>query len=797
MTPNRNRSSVDFHLKGALGLVSPVCDMGGSGRDDPEALDRILASPPDQLIIRGASERSPELEETVRRANERGIEVVLRTHAHAYRELERAEQLVAMGVRGVRLPGFSHRQDVHDKILGQKGSLVATLVGARSLERAGLRIELEIPLLSPRVQDLDKLFDLFLRATPGLSRVRAYLPSGDLPSALSPPPWDAGTDRLVELIARCKSHGVHFQVDHGDGIPLCVLSEHESLWPTYHFNPKKEARVVDQGTFCDPCRDCRVQPQCSGVVQAYASAHDGGGLRAYQSKPKGLYEQRTTPKPQWTEERKAAAANKDRLVLRPTINCNQDCPFCSANETSPSVHVDPAVMLRRIARAGRAGVKWLSFSGGEPTLSKHLVAYIRTARRVGIDEVELVTNGTLLNKKKVDELAAAGLNYAFLSLHAHSEAISQFQTRKVGDFDRTVNAVHLLLDAGVHVEVNHVINSRNFRYMKRYIQFIHDQFKGRVPVSFAFITPQYQALEVFDLVPKLSEVMPYLREAMHLAVELRQPFIIGSRQGIPPCFLGEFQAWSDFWVVTNEAASEDSYQKAQGEACKECRYADFCTGLWKPYIDHYGFGELSAVPGKRITRDDLHFGHPDPFKVFTFDDVHEELRREDLEIAFRERASEVFVPDEVSADRDYLMNRSRPLRVLLAGTGNRARILAREMQKAGELTIDAVSSPHAPDGDLGDFGHAPAYRDSLAALDEIRPEALVVATNTATHLAHVEAAVAAGVPVLLEKPLVQNEDEVARLVELSKSGGALIMPAHQVLYATGLDATRYDAAGGV
>jgi MoaA/NifB/PqqE/SkfB family radical SAM enzyme/predicted dehydrogenase len=789
----RNLSSVDIFLQGDCGLRCPVCDCGAASRQSPDAFERALQNRPDQIVLRGGAERARAFASTVRQANEAGIEVVLRTNAIAFRDAERAQKLAALGVRAVRVPAFSANQRVHDRITGSEGSLVASLVGLRALVAAGLHAELEIPLLPERLQDLGALLDLFVRAAPALRRVRVYLPTGDLPPALAPPPWDVATDRLVALLERCKDAGIHVQIDGEDAIPLCALAQHETLWPAFHFNPKREARVVDGATFLEPCARCATQPQCTGVVRAYAQAHRGAGLRPFRSKPKALYEQRTTPKPRWTEERKQAASERDRLVLRPTVNCNQDCPFCSANETSASVWADHGTMLRKIARAGRAGVKWLSFSGGEPTLSKYLTGYIRTARRVGIEEVELVTNGTLLNEQKVKELAEAGLNYAFVSLHAHTEEISQAQTRKVGDWARTVRAVEMLVDAKVKVQVNHVINSRNFRYLRRYIEFLHGRFGGKVPVSFAFITPQYQALEQFDLVPRLSDVMPYLRDAMHRAVELGQPFIVGSRQGIPPCFLREFQAWSDFWVVTNEAAAEDSYQKARGEVCGSCRYTNFCTGLWRPYIDHYGFGELVPVRGEPFTREQLAWGHPDPFRVFDFEQVHPGLRDHDAEREYAESAR-IAIPDVVAADPEIVSGRSRPLRVQLAGTGNRGRIIARDLFQAGGMTIDAVSSPHAPDGDLLDFGNPPAYRDSVEAMDELRPEALIVATNTATHLDHIRAARERGIPCLVEKPLTTGTAEADELRGLLATEGALVMPAHQVLYATGIDAIAFDYA---
>ena len=44
-------------------------------------------------------------------------------------------------------------------------------------------------------------------------------------------------------------------------------------------------------------------------------------------------------------------------MLRPTVNCNQDCTFCSANETSSNVWASREEMLRAIARTARRGIE--------------------------------------------------------------------------------------------------------------------------------------------------------------------------------------------------------------------------------------------------------------------------------------------------------------------------------------------------------------------------------------------------------------------------------------------------------
>src|SRR5205823_3238371 len=123
--------------------------------------------------------------------------------------------------------------------------------------------------------------------------------------------------------------------------------------------------------------------------------------------------------------------------------------------------------------------------------------------------------------------------------------------------------------------------------------------------SFAFVTPQFKALDNTEVMPRLSDVMPHLKRALYRAIEMGQPFNIGSRQGIPFCFLDEFRPWSDGLKLSNSAIAEDSPQKMRAAGCDDCRFSDYCTGLWRPYVAKYGTEELRPVAGAKLASADV------------------------------------------------------------------------------------------------------------------------------------------------------------------------------------------------
>ncbi|HEY3498814.1 MAG TPA: radical SAM protein [Polyangiaceae bacterium] len=773
------RRTVEVRLDGRCPLRCALCDC----REPPldaQKLEELVTRGGERLTLRNALGGSL-LPVATALARKNGFgQIAVRTSGVELAEPRVAERLRGLGVTEVIVPFFSQRSDVHDGVTRRPGSLARALAGIRSAASAGLLVTGEIALLGEGHQNLEELGALLARAVPELHALRFHLPVVDLPEKLAAPDWSRGGARLGRAVEQALERGVRVALREQDHVPFCALAGQPELAArVFRFDPRGRARAGAPA----PCASCALVRQCPGVLPSYAALHGSAGLVPFARRPKALFAaQRTTLARAWTDETRKAAGQVGLRVLRPTVNCNQDCVFCSANETSSNVWEDPDRMLRAIARAARTGVYQLSFGGGEPTLSKHLVEFVAAAERLGIRDIELVTNAVLLAKEsKAQALRAAGLDRAFVSLHAHDEELSRAVTLKAGDFEKTVRGIHNLLAAGVIVRLNHVISSLNYRYLEPFVEFVAREFGGRVSVSFAFVTPQFRALENLELVPRLSWVMPYLARALYRALELGVTFVVGSRQGIPPCFLREFVAWSDVFLLAAEATVEDSYQKEKAPACASCRYSDSCTGLWKPYVKRYGFDEIAPVPGDKVAAEDVKPSDVRPESPRSFDEAPELLRdraREALGIAGW--------PALDAAPPVPRVARSRPLRAVLAGTGARAHHLFAASLSVPGLTFDAVASPHAPAADPARFGFRPAYAAAEEAIAELDPECLVIAAATLAHAPLLELALAHELPALVEKP-VGGSSEAVRQLAARVPAELVLMPAHQVLFAPGLE----------
>jgi predicted dehydrogenase/pyruvate-formate lyase-activating enzyme len=764
-----------------LGPCELGCPLCGSHRTTEAEIEQRLAGRPERVIVSGLAGRDALLE----RARAAGAKVTVRTHAVDLVSPERASAF-ARAADTALVPFFSAASAVHDRIVRSPEALARALAGVRSLDAHGVRVEAEIPLLPPRLSDLGALVALLHRAVPRLARISFVVPENP-PAVLVAPGWSVLEAPLTSAVRAARALGIEVVTGPEVGVPLCVLGHDPELAETVQFDPARRARARRGLSHQDGCAGCAALRQCPGTSPDAVP-------RPFARKPAQLYVRRTPGAPVFSVEHKKLAGRAGILVLRPTVHCNQDCTFCSANETSNNVWDDPQGMLRAIVRAADRGVHRVSFGGGEPTLAKDLLHYVRAARRLGIPTIDLVTNAVLLDKPaKVAALRDAGLTHAFVSLHAHDERLSQRLTRKVGDHARTLAGVRNLVDAGISVVLNHVITAQNQPYLVRFVEFVHAELGGRVEISFAFVTPQFKVLEDLSQMPKMSDVMPTLRRALYRAMELDQPAFVGSRQGIPPCVLGELRACSDVLRYGTEPAAEDAPQKTLGPGCSGCRYAGRCMGVWRPYERH-GTDELRPVPGPPFSADEIEsiLRHPTGWHLpypRTLEHASPLLRDEALEIAARAERAPIEPPPLRALP---VLGRSRPLRVLLVGSGRRARRIEGVARSMTELAIEGVASPNVEHAEWPEIGHAPRFSSVAQALDALRPEAVIVAAATSAHAEIAIAALDAGAVVLLEKPLARTEAEAERIA-LHPAAGRLIV-AYQSLHAVGVE--RVLAASG-
>lgn len=112
------------------------------------------------------------------------------------------------------------------------------------------------------------------------------------------------------------------------------------------------------------------------------------------------------------------------LAVEIEINsdCNMACPYCpnSIAQRKEKGHMDKGLFVEILSQ-----LKSFEYNGrisyhfyNEPTLSPHLTEYVKLTREfLPQARIDLYSNGTLLDKEKIEELCSAGVDKFSLTKH--------------------------------------------------------------------------------------------------------------------------------------------------------------------------------------------------------------------------------------------------------------------------------------------------------------------------------------------------------------------------------------------
>ena len=272
-------------------------------------------------------------------------------------------------------------------------------------------------------------------------------------------------------------------------------------------------------------------------------------------------------------------------------------------------------MLAHIEKLKEYRVGTVCVTGGEPTLNPHLAEYIHELKKLDVGKICLQTNAVRLQDAgRVAELAAAGLDFAFVSLHSHDAALSDMMTGLKGAHEKTVQGILSLRQGGVMVLISHVMNTFNYQALPEFVAFVRDRL-DRTPMVFLSAAPIYGAMMHRGLIPNLTRLRQPLIQALDLCYETRAPFSgLAGMCGIPLCILDGDPRWfPDMRRVPRGLNPRDMIKTQE---CDACSLEPCCYGLRKHYADFFGTRELKAVRIPGFMPRDVDVWHSDYLKDF-------------------------------------------------------------------------------------------------------------------------------------------------------------------------------------
>ena len=152
---------------------------------------------------------------------------------------------------------------------------------------------------------------------------------------------------------------------------------------------------------------------------------------------------------------------KPVVVWNITRACNLNCVHCYARavEQTHDNELSYNQGVRVIDDLADFGVPVVLFSGGEPLMRSDLVALASYAVKRGMRAV-ISTNGTLITRKKAEQLKQIGLSYVGVSLDGMEEINDRFRGKQ-GAFKKALAGIANCRAAGLKVGLRFTINRMN------------------------------------------------------------------------------------------------------------------------------------------------------------------------------------------------------------------------------------------------------------------------------------------------------------------------------------------------
>lgn len=310
--------------------------------------------------------------------------------------------------------------------------------------------------------------------------------------------------------------------------------------------------------------------------------------------------------------------------------CNNRCAFCMSgvNRDNKEPWADAERVREELRHFRAKGCRAAGFLGGEPSVYPHILDSVAYAKEIGYENISLCTNGTRLSDSAFcAELVKAGLTRVTLSVHSHRPEIEDgLITLVPGNLARKIaglrNLTELRRRGFLHggIALNPVLCRPTLMDMEAYIAFFGEL--GLDDIRFNYIWPQGDARGDRAWVPSFREAVPELVRIMLINEKrLRKHLTFG---GVPRCALAPaklsgkmreylsdkyldeagFDPDNDVSLATRNGPLRDRFVwqevkrdvlKTMGPQCGGCAQRARCEGVWRSYVELYGFDELSPL----------------------------------------------------------------------------------------------------------------------------------------------------------------------------------------------------------
>jgi MoaA/NifB/PqqE/SkfB family radical SAM enzyme len=224
-----------------------------------------------------------------------------------------------------------------------------------------------------------------------------------------------------------------------------------------------------------------------------------------------------------------------RCEMLLTDACNFKCPYCRGMREDCVGFVPIKEASECLSIWIKEGLKNVRFSGGEPTLYKHLSALVKQAKEGGVERIAISTNGSA-SRERYEELIDAGVNDFSISLDGCCSSVGEEMSGGIkGAWEKVVENIKWLSKA-TYVTVGMVFTENNVEDCINAVLFADS-----LVVSDIRVIPSAQynkaLLKLSDLPQNVLDKYPILRYRINNLKEGKHVRGIG-KEDCKTCYLG-------------------------------------------------------------------------------------------------------------------------------------------------------------------------------------------------------------------------------------------------------------------
>jgi MoaA/NifB/PqqE/SkfB family radical SAM enzyme len=318
-------------------------------------------------------------------------------------------------------------------------------------------------------------------------------------------------------------------------------------------------------------------------------------------------------------ERNCEKEQIESLAIELTHDCNNNCIFCYQKKRRKT-KVNTDQLKRNIMVYRRMGVKYIEFSGGEPTLSPYLPELIRLAKKEKYNNISLLTNGRrLAYREYFNNLIEAGLKTLIFSVPGHTADLYKKTTQTdIKSFYQLVEALKSSEREEIKIQIGTVtvINKHNYQYLPQIVHWLSKKKPNFITLSYPIPFEEGMDRELF---PTCAEIYPFIKKALDKYGRKVKICI----DGVPYCQLPGYEKY-----VLNEVFKKDSFivdssgnvsnrleavnlLSAKAKGCSLCSFEHSCPGFFIDYVSKYNMVDTEKDFGEQKVALDIQSGSCD------------------------------------------------------------------------------------------------------------------------------------------------------------------------------------------